>query len=253
MPEQIGPSEEEVRPQEELVGDIKKRLLVRDMPEEYSKFIKPHMYIEMSDSYTEIITNYFWQRGGKSSETYTYMQEKFKDQTVLDLGCGYGEGLQLTDEFKAREYIGVDVHPRRPDFITIKGLGGEDSENSSRLTDDSSKRKTGASFDSGIFVEGDMLNVISRLADESVGVIIIAGIQRHNQGYRDHQAYEEAMKFEINRVLKDGGITVNNSAFIGSGFENESFKAVEFKGDPTHTVFYEKMQSGEEVESSKPQ
>lgn len=120
-----------------------------------------------------------------------------KSMTMLDVGCGRGEWLELLREHNYRA-VGVDNNNRMIQQCCALGLN---------------------------VVEDDALNYIKKLGNQSIGVISGFHVIEHLSFRNRIKLFDEAM-----RVLAPGGMAI----FETPNPENLMVGACEFYSDPTH-------------------
>jgi len=252
LPEQKSEQKPEVVSETEK---LEKELFAREIPPEYKELIKKVNLITRQDAYSK---NFIFKIGSFKI-LQDILGEKIKDGTVLDLGCGRSFKMgKVSRNFGAKIYIGVDLFPTFDldglrDLLTKEAELSEDlkvyakkitskqmEQGNLEITSDYFDKESGSR---ALRVAGDMLGATARLADNSISVVTIFGIQTHSGGkeqMRNNSDYITALEKEILRVLKSGGIVINYESDIGFS----DYPEIKIKYKPEHSseyTIYEKM------------
>ncbi|MCK9379222.1 MAG: hypothetical protein M0P97_03735 [Candidatus Moranbacteria bacterium] len=157
----------------------------------------------------------------RGEDTAGFVFSQFKDQIVVDLGCGYhARGYDFISLAGAKGYVGVDMYHGN-NFVEGNGFYS-DERNKSIQKIAERKHIVDASAASASFSADDMLTFLKRLPDNSVS-IFISGIDANvlDGNFR----YIDEINREIQRVLNDKGAFVSyQSCFHPKELNNEMTK-----------------------------
>jgi SAM-dependent methyltransferase len=237
---------------------LEAELFVADTPEEYKKFIQEARFITSDAPYSAQLYSLLDQKQVRIKEGVSeklIMHDKFKDGVILDLGCGKEEFMaDISRKFNSRQYIGVDIDPwvrssflRRGKEVIEDFLPPPSTYKTNRDIKPLKPQIVQRIGADETRIQGDMLDATSRLADNSVSVVILFAIEAHKHG--DTGDYSKALVKEIGRVLKEGGIVLEH----GSDFSfnpkdgNLGFDHMgEIRGEGIGCQIYEKSKKIEE-------
>jgi len=238
-PENIGPTpdashQEDGHTEKDQIAELSGQLFVRELPSEYKELINNVKLIELREPYSENL-NYKL----RTKELQPLIQAKFTNEMVVDLGCGRGHWMMyLARDCGAAKYIGVDLRPDfMPQAVTVTHLSDKELEEewdrilasrpknddmlaikhpSNENTEAADNESSGPTIpkiieDRGDYaaVKSDMLNFISRLPDQSIGAVIVSGIEELPVSPKE---YMPALSREILRTLKPGGVIIKYSS-----------------------------------------
>lgn len=217
--------------------DIKKELFTQECPEKYRRLIKDARFIRLKEPYAESLRHKFFNRKKELSELGEFVSKKINGKIVLDLGCGKTSHMSyFSKETGAKLHIGVDLSPdifipvvNVENFKQQEELWAEFEEmirtrpsEPQEVAEIPEKRQAYkenipifpndfqySEDDNALQIRGDMLGAISQIRDNSIGVIIISGIETSSENRGATMEYIEALEKEIMRVLITGGIAVN--------------------------------------------
>ena len=210
---------------------LQNRLFDREVPEEYRRLAKNARLIELAEPYSENLHTLFYQEKGLTN-LGKLISEAMHGGIVLDLGCGQTNHLSsFARKNEAELYIGVDLNPdvftpgarMVPEGETIE----ERRERRRRLFQPATPIKPEISEESIssnvtrpkyqlkekiLQIQDDILEAISRMKDGLVDIVIISGIEMSSENIEETNKYLTALTAEIRRVLKKGGLLLNNQS-----------------------------------------
>jgi hypothetical protein len=198
-------------------------------PECENFLLKEYAYSQNVNSEIDLIANKEWNSRNFSSLTswcdwfrrlsnktfVDFILKVLEDNILIDLGGGKGPMSEFAFLFKARAYVNVDIG-----FLSKDSVENVDFEMVSRFMPyqwtkfDSLRRHIDLDPEhkcKNILLKIDMLDFLSRLPDNSVGVITLNGIDNciiHTRAYMDE------LNYQIRRVLKVNGILFGNNSVI---------------------------------------
>lgn len=222
---------------EQETAPVSEDLFVREVPAEYQELIdEKNKFIEIGERYSDNLA----RRLKHDKELMSLMQQRIEGESVLDLGSGSSASMRSMSikDWKAKRYIGVDLHrvviandrlgTIDPTNIDMEAIGYEhDEEDYSHQPDTPSifeteleppvqtKSEIISTSEEEVSIKGDMLDAISRLEDDSIGAVIISGIERTNIDETTLE-YIRKLKQEIYRVLKTDGLFIVYESDFGA-------------------------------------
>lgn len=213
------------------IAKIERRIFVRKLPHEYEELItKSDPIISIGSEFSSSIFDYY--DPSRPSEAMEIIRKKMKDETVLDVGCGEMPHSPRVFARKngAFQYIGVDkkgpydfqrLDKETPSLSSLEFIlpdadvsyEAKQEEKVMKNTDPEIVVARNDGQMEAILINGDILSVISRLNDNSINVIIFSGIECQASEFWSvarelNDKYWKAMKLELFRILKRGGIII---------------------------------------------
>jgi len=222
---------------------LQQELDAKELPEEYKKLIEEVRLIKLQEPYADNLYERL-----KNDELKDLLEKKFTDETVVDLGCGDASRIAaISDRLGSKKYIGVDLDPFLMPPPVVGPINIDESVDPETLRG-SILKKSNSQFSKDVIIEdikpiepgprvdtpevistyennvllikGDMLNAISRLKTNSIGVVIVSGIEVFDN-FEASADYLKALAQEIKRILHDGGILINNFSDLSSTYLDE--------------------------------
>jgi SAM-dependent methyltransferase len=249
--------------EQELIAETSARLFVRELPPEYRELIlgKSH-FIELGSPYSDHLSHHAGREKGRTE----WMKNKMAGETILDLGCGSSGNMEdlSVNEWGAKQYIGVDINrtynPKSDEFIGkeeaervragLLEFLKEESKKIDKVTEPVDKPVPTESrivniHANAIYIRGDMLDCISKLEDGSVGAVSMSGIEILGSRFTGDNSprYMKALKKEIVRVLKPGGVFISYESDICPDDDNQLTKVFSIGHGLESNGIYQKISS----------
>lgn len=246
------------------INDAGKKLFFREIPLEYLEIITGVKLVTSGAPYSEMLAQ---EIAGDEKRYKELLTTKIKDGVILDLGCGQEYQIfNMARRFGAKTYIGVDLNPYfigegevSRDAVPVRLSLEEEEEidlNEKKEEIKEEEEKTAAPevvqlINEGNFncvkIKGDMLNLISRLKDNSVDVIIISGIEGGAPS-EINEKYFIALGQEIQRALTVKGICISYYSDLGNTENTKKLKKIaRYRGKLYSSYYIDIYEKNEEL------
>ncbi len=244
---------------------FKRKYLVRSIPKEYEEVASLVEIIEIKTPYAEHLLKQLCKIEFGSevllSEKGKLVADKISGGVIIDLGCGDSSHMRLFSELaRANLYIGIDKDALASGGLVNRGRSAEEiheilmagvaslrrdeksseERNEGIIAQSQIKNKIEICGEHAVLLNCDMLTAIVQLSDNCASAVISSGIEfMIARDYSNNAEYSKALKKEIDRVLKNGGLLLNYHSDV-FGSDDKFIKIADFTCSWKASGVYEK-------------